>query len=201
MSKIYRYVVRVDKGFAPNPYNQFCTLACCKPKIRKGASPGDWVVGFANSSRGNSRLIYAMQVGEVMPLNEYFEDKRFRGRIDNIYYENNGELKQKKNKFHDEKDYETDVGGKNVLIAKDGMWWYFGNKAPDLIVEICNDDAKAKYSRVEAIDRLLFNGRNYMVNGLLGDEIGILYSYLMNNWPDGGKIGEPFDAPIHPKCG
>jgi hypothetical protein len=38
---IFVYVVKHDGGFAPNPFHGFCTLACCKPKIRKGAKEGD----------------------------------------------------------------------------------------------------------------------------------------------------------------
>ncbi|WP_225761747.1 hypothetical protein [Acinetobacter sp. Marseille-P8610] len=33
--KIFSYVVSRDFGFAPNPFFNFCTLATCKPKIRK----------------------------------------------------------------------------------------------------------------------------------------------------------------------
>ncbi|WP_145980855.1 hypothetical protein [Magnetospirillum sp. ME-1] len=198
--KVYRYVVKVDKGFSPNPYNKFCTLACCKPLIRKNARPGDWVIGFANSSRGNSRLIYAMQVGEVLSFDEYYKNNRFKGRIDNIYCEENGVLVQKQNDYHREKDYDRDVSGRNALIARDGFWWYFGNKAPDIISAIGNGDAATKDYRTEAIKRLLFKGQNCKVSGLLGNEIGILHGYLKKNWPNGGKIGEPFDVPIRPKC-
>jgi hypothetical protein len=41
-----------DYGFAPNPFFGVCTLATCKPKIRKAAAIGDWVVGT-----GSSRLM------------------------------------------------------------------------------------------------------------------------------------------------
>lgn len=32
---VYEYVMTYDTGFAPNPFYGVCTLACCKPKIRK----------------------------------------------------------------------------------------------------------------------------------------------------------------------
>ena len=41
---LFSYVVRSDGGFAPNPFFGYCTLATCKPRIRKGALVGDWIV-------------------------------------------------------------------------------------------------------------------------------------------------------------
>lgn len=35
---VYEYVMTSDSGFAPNPFYGACTLACCKPKIRKGVA-------------------------------------------------------------------------------------------------------------------------------------------------------------------
>lgn len=40
--RVYSYVMIADNGFAPNPYYGICTLACCKPRIRKGV--GDYVI-------------------------------------------------------------------------------------------------------------------------------------------------------------
>ena len=42
---IYAYIVPVDDGAAPNPYGGVCTLAICKPNLRKIAKQGDWL-GF-----------------------------------------------------------------------------------------------------------------------------------------------------------
>ncbi|MFC0668681.1 hypothetical protein ACFSKY_14665 [Azotobacter chroococcum] len=77
--KLYSYVVARDFGFAPNPFFGFCTLATCKPKIRKHASVGDWVVGTGAKSTYDykGRLIYAMQVSEVLSFDEYWNDARF----------------------------------------------------------------------------------------------------------------------------
>jgi hypothetical protein len=78
-------VVR-DFGFAPNPFFGFCTLATCKPKIRKYASVGDWVVGTgAKDANGYSgRLIYAMQVCEVLNFEAYWSDPRFIQKRPNL---------------------------------------------------------------------------------------------------------------------
>lgn len=35
---VYEYVMTSDSGFAPNPFHGTCTLACCKPKIRKSVA-------------------------------------------------------------------------------------------------------------------------------------------------------------------
>ena len=44
--KIYSYIVKRDYGFAPNPFYGYCTLATCKPVIRKHAEIGDIIVGI-----------------------------------------------------------------------------------------------------------------------------------------------------------
>ena len=81
--KLYSYVVARDFGFAPNPFFGFCTLATCKPKIREHASVGDWVVGTGAKVRYgySGRLIYAMQVSEVLDFNTYWSDPRFIQRV------------------------------------------------------------------------------------------------------------------------
>lgn len=78
-ARVYLYILSVDAGFAPNPFHGWCTLACCKPVIRRGASPGDWVVGVTPGPDGH-RLAYAMKVSEVLGLAEYWRDPRFRSK-------------------------------------------------------------------------------------------------------------------------
>lgn len=53
--KLYSYVLREDTGFAPNPYHGFCTLACCKPLIRRRAEIGDWVIATGSNAKGKRR--------------------------------------------------------------------------------------------------------------------------------------------------
>ena len=74
----FAYIVREDSGFAPNPFFGFCTLANCKPKIRKIAQKGDWIIGLGSKSQNcRDRLIYAMQVTEKISFDQYWRDKRF----------------------------------------------------------------------------------------------------------------------------
>lgn len=154
---LYSYVVTRDFGFAPNPFGKYCTLATCKPGIRKSASIGDWVIGTGSTKHhicmGN-RLIYAMQVSEKMSFSEYWVDPRFTDKKpvmngslkqkygDNIYYydETLNRLVQV-NSHHSQddgstnvKNYDLDTKGHFVLISKD--FWYFGENAPEIPIEI-----------------------------------------------------------------
>ena len=52
--RLFSYVVAHDTGFSPNPFFGYCTLACCKPVIRRSAQAGDWVVGLGRTSLGGS---------------------------------------------------------------------------------------------------------------------------------------------------
>lgn len=67
--KLYSYCLRWDDGAAPNPFWGVCTLAICKPAIRRTAKVGDWVVGLgsANSPIGNisDSVVYAMRVTDA----------------------------------------------------------------------------------------------------------------------------------------
>lgn len=135
--KLYSYVVKVDTGFAPNPFWEYCTLSCCKPNIRKSANVGDWVVGTgAVSNIGSIKLVYAMKVTEKLTSEEYSQDKRFQCKIptkrqmkergDNIYYpDKNGDLIQCKS-YHIEKDSKRDLSSGFVLISD--HYFYFGKK-------------------------------------------------------------------------
>ena len=106
--RLYSYKVRYDIGFAPNPFHGVCTLATCKPGIRKGAAVGDWVVGVGSVSNSTAgQLVYAMEVGEKLSFDDYWADPRFqrkkadrRGSLkyrygDNVYHRDaDGEWQQ-----------------------------------------------------------------------------------------------------------
>jgi len=38
IDRLYLYTMTYDSGFAPNPFHGICTLACCKPGIRRGVA-------------------------------------------------------------------------------------------------------------------------------------------------------------------
>jgi hypothetical protein len=80
LPRLFSYVVEHDLGFAPNPFGGLCTLAKCKHGSKKRnivetAQVGDWVAGTGGAdlkkSAGHGKLIYAMRVDEVVPLDAY----------------------------------------------------------------------------------------------------------------------------------
>ena len=154
---LFSYVVRYDAGFAPNPYHGYCTLATCKPQIRKHASVGDWVIGTGRSRAGVRRgnhLVYAMRVSEKLCTAEYWKDCRFERKIpeldhclpemkcgDNIYkpvgcgkWEQQPSLHSKPDLSPDEEQMKHDTKVARVLVSRDFV--YFGGQAPKLPDEL-----------------------------------------------------------------
>lgn len=151
MARIYSYVVRYDSGFAPNPFYSYCTLATCKPDIRRSAKIDDWVVGSASNDRSIKRgghLVYAMRVTETKTFDEYSTDARFNAKKpfrrgsrkqscgDNIYFhgEPGGDWCQR-DSFHSRENGQIqpqhvarDTSVNRVLISTDYL--YFGGVGP-----------------------------------------------------------------------
>lgn len=151
MPRIHSYVVRYDSGFAPNPFYGYCTLATCKPSIRKGAAIGDWIVGSGSNARGVRRgghLVYAMRVAEAISFDEYDADPRFQHKKpfrsgsrkqscgDNIYFRSTNDAAwNQRDSFHSKTDgsinpdhVSRDTGVNRVLISTD--FAYFGGDGP-----------------------------------------------------------------------
>jgi hypothetical protein len=150
--RLYSYIVTHDIGFSPNPFWGYCTLADCKPAIRRTAEVGDWIVGLNPKSTGN-RVVFAMQVDEILSYEKYYRDERFVAKIpdfnkgkvvckcgDNIYKPlPNGEFCQLQSMHSKglEENPETkahDLGGVNVLIST--TFHYFGSNGPKLPEEL-----------------------------------------------------------------
>jgi hypothetical protein len=151
MARIHSYVVRYDSGFAPNPFYGFCTLATCKPSIRRGADIGDWVVGSGSNDRNvqlGGHIVYAMRISETMTFDEYDANRRFQSKKpfrngsrkqscgDNIYFRSQpaGAWCQR-DSFHSQADgslnadhVARDTGVNRVLISNDFL--YFGGSGP-----------------------------------------------------------------------
>lgn len=146
--RLFAYKQTHDTGFAPNPFHGFCTLATCKPKIRRYKLKGDWIAGFTSTALtkgatrvGDERLIYLMLVGEVVPLERYYFDPRFMAKRpshpddstaiciqsvgDNIYELRDGQWIQHPNRSHVPKDTPKDTSGKNALVSME--FYYFGS--------------------------------------------------------------------------
>ena len=83
--RLFSHRVARDYGFAPNPFFNICTLATCKPEIRRVARVGDWVVGTGTAERKRADyLVYSMKVGETMSYDEYWSDGRFQQKKPNL---------------------------------------------------------------------------------------------------------------------
>jgi len=143
---IFIYVVSRDYGFAPNPFNGICTLATCKPGIRKSARIGDWIFGIGSKTTHRNRMIYMMKVTEKITFNEYWENRTYAMKKpqmttlkkmygDNIYhYDKSDGIWHQANSHHSYENGETnshnlrkDTSSDNVLISRE--FFYFGKRA------------------------------------------------------------------------
>lgn len=181
MACIYTYVITHDTGFAPNPFGGICTLATCKPLIRRTAQIGDWLVGTSSAKTlGKGKVIYAARIDEVISISKYGSDPRFSAKHpaldgnsrhgDCIYYqEADGSWRQRRNIHHAKEHMERDISGKNVLISK--MYWYFGASAPELpesLREIIKSGPGHKCTRSQEIINGLFAWLKSNPEGVLG---------------------------------
>lgn len=191
--RLFSYVVTHDTGFSPNPFWGYCTLADCKPAIRRTASVGDWIVGLSPKKSGN-RMIYAMQVSEILPYRDYYYDERFAPKIpdlaaklvvskcgDNIYQPlPDGGFRQLQSMHSDGLDENLrtkmhDLGGRNVLIAR--RFHYFGSRALELPEELYE----------------LKVGRAHK-NNFPGDTLAVFLNFIADK-PD-GVVAPPSQWPV-----
>lgn len=152
--KLSSYVMTVDRGFAPNPFGRYCTLACCKPTIRRHAEVGDVIAGFAGKRFEHAgKLIYAMKVKEVLTFQEYWDDPRFYSRRptngtsisqcgDNIWSRVGRKWRLEPNVHHDMGQQARDTSGKHVLVATE--FYYFGEAAQPISSELKGLRAKGR---------------------------------------------------------
>jgi hypothetical protein len=156
--KMYSYVITRDFGFAPNPFGGCCTLATCKPSIRKIAQVGDWVIATGPKTSYNKPgyLFYAMEVEEKLTYNQYWSNERFQfkkplfnGSLkqcfgDNIYYLKEDKTWHQQNSHHSHEDgvinkanLRTDTSSQNVLISN--KFYYWGKSNVELPTDLKND--------------------------------------------------------------
>ena len=149
MTTLHSYKMSRDFGFAPNPFWGICTLACCKPRVRRSAQVNDWVVaaGVPKNNMQNC-VVFGMRVTETMTFDEYWNDPRFQCKKpvlnnsakyffgDNIYHD----VIEKRSAVQSNSHHSLPDGGTNcdnltqdiksnkVLISEDFI--YFGRSAP-----------------------------------------------------------------------
>ena len=89
MPRLFVYRIVTDGGWAPHISDGFLTLTICKPKIRKSARDGDYVLALVAQSSNSMKTLkkekavsnndkhflaaYLFRVGEVVPLKNYDE--------------------------------------------------------------------------------------------------------------------------------
>lgn len=202
---LFVYKMPRDFGFAPNPFHGICTLATCKPKIRRAALPGDWVVGCGSCAKDSAyrhKIIYAMKVSQKLKFDEYWESEKFKCKRpclhsslknmygDNIYHKDKltGVFIQEDshhslpNGERNDANYKTDTSADAVLISD--LFWYWGKDAvpiPESLKLLRNLPRDHKRFG-ESENKELF---------------GNLESWLAS-FVDFGQIGEPieFDKPF-----
>lgn len=148
---LYIYVVDRDFGFAPNPFHGYCTLATCKPQIRKHAKVGDWIMGVGGRRlKATGKCVYLLKVSETLAFNEYWSDIRFQKKKpmrngsllmmvgDNIYHQQtDSDSWVQEDSHHSNQDgtcnpvnLKRDTSSSNVLISE--HFYYFGISAPQV---------------------------------------------------------------------
>lgn len=169
---LHSYIVAYDSGFAPNPFNGYCTLATCKPDIRKHAVIDDWIIGTGSNKAGVRRggfLVYAMRVQETLTFAEYWSDPRFSRKKpnmygsyrmacgDNIYDPTDGDDWNQLNSYHSRADgtpypkhINRDTSVDRVLISADFV--YFGAEGPPIPDELKAGIVLAGRGRLKVTD-------------------------------------------------
>ncbi len=199
----YSYLVEHDFGLAPNPFGGYCTLAVCKPQIRKSKNLqiGDWIIGTGSKSLEDSfkkryrhHLIYAMKVSEIIAMENYWNDPRFKGKKpiingslilmygDNFYHKDSEGKWVQEDSAHSNFDgtpnmrhLKVDTGGKNVLISN--YFFYFGQNAPALpsnLKSICHTTVGQKKLSIAEGDEFINWLTSQYSLGILGKPINWL---------------------------
>jgi hypothetical protein len=197
---IYSYVVARDYGFAPNPFHGVCTLATCKPRIRKAASIGDWVVGTGSASRKRAGiLVFAMKVEEALTFDDYWKNERFilkrpnlRGSKkiafgDNIYHrKGEGYDWKQENSHHTLPDgrtnmvnLNTDTSVNRILVSRTFTYW--GGHGPAVPAQFRSFDG----------DDIVCLGRNHRSN--FAPELVSSFLAWLEPLAHDGFSGEPLD--------
>jgi hypothetical protein len=159
---LFSYVVARDYGFAPNPFGGICTLATCKPEIRKRAAVGDWVVGIASTGDSGAarKLVYAMCVDEVLTYDAYWSRVDCQGKKpsqwgsmkqifgDNIYHRNRNGAWMQANSHHSLKDgtpnqrnIDNDTQSDGVLLSRRFAYW--GSNAISIPAHLLDRDGES----------------------------------------------------------
>jgi hypothetical protein len=139
MSRIWRYVLANDGGYAPCIDGGVLTLCTCKPRIRASAEVGDWVIGFIPKFLGTGQVAWAGCVSKILSMGGY--DEQYAGRRDAIYRrvawhaDGREDLRHYGGPYHNSaKAIARDLRGRCALIFD--PFWYWGGSAPEAPSEL-----------------------------------------------------------------
>lgn len=148
-STVWRYVIATDRGGAPHIHNEVCSLAICKPDIRKHAKVGEWVMAFAPASqRDPNRLVkFVMKITSRRDFPSYC--KEFIGKRRDAIYDYrfdptgpwvcNGQIDGVGDHPYPE-NWAKDKRGLYVLLSKE--YCHSGNRPRNLLSELAPFCAK-----------------------------------------------------------
>lgn len=144
--RLFSYCIPIDDGAAPNPFWGKCTLAICKPVIRRKAEIGDWIAGLGSKNTSGTdysgKLVYAMKVTDKMSMQKYdfycrhfLPDKipdirngDYRRRVGDCIYDFETDMVGRlRDSVHTSDNRERDLGGVYALLSD--HFYYFGNNA------------------------------------------------------------------------
>lgn len=202
MSKLFSYRVRFDFGSAPNPFGGLCTLAICKPKIRRAAGVGDWIVGTGSSQTPlgdiSHKVVYIMHVTAKMTMMEYDEftgsklphkipnmaspdpSKRAGDSIYNYSTHNASMCPIMRPSVHSGNPINRtrDLSGKYVLLSD--HFFYFGNKPESLPEELLPIVPKGRGHQSHVNDPYIDSFMDWVQS--LKHEPGIIGSPQLATW-------------------
>lgn len=191
MAKGYSYVIVRDYGFAPNPFWGVLTLATCKPRIRKSAQIGDFVIGHSPKGDGY-KIIFIMKVSSIMTFDEYWNNEDYsikrpvmngslvRKYGDNIYHHG-----ASGNWIQEDSHHSLENGSVNLdnLHRDTGM--------TDKVL-LARDFIYLGKSRIDFPDQFthcICNHRGYKLINEADSQF--LWNYLEAKFPQKGLIGDP----------
>lgn len=136
---IFIYKLTADNGGAPCIKNDLLSLAICKPRIRKSAKKGDWIIGMGGKSVSDlkDRLIYIAEVTEVVDGGKYFSNK-YKERPDCIYEKDGEEYVWKKGStYHSQEELNHDLGEhpgyvRAICLMSDNFIYFGRNEKPSI---------------------------------------------------------------------
>lgn len=204
-SYLYTYPITRDFGFAPNPFHGVCTLATCKPRIRRAASVGDWVMGVGGNPLGEvkGKCIFLMKVTEKIGFRNYWSDPRFSLKKpsrngsqvqmlgDNIYHKGSDGSWIQEDSHHSNPDGSPNpVNVKRdtrttdrVLVSE--LFFYFGSQAIDVdlrsighirIRDFKKTDLSASAEGRQLVERICNENRHH-INLVISDPCQFMNSH------------------------